>query len=139
MAQLITVSLDLPQDMLLTLGRAARAAGCGSAEFLRMALTTALASPDGAGHRIRMATVLATSWLDLQQRLRKTGFVLRLAEDTDQLWLCNWPENRRQIKAHELGIDLGDLCLRFQANFPGRGLPKITVTAPHRHLTNKAA
>jgi hypothetical protein len=141
MARLITVSLELPDDLLLALGRAARAAGCGPSAYLGAALAAALERPERfvAAERVGQALSRAKCWLDLQRRLRAEGFVLRLIGEEERLWLCLWPENRPLFEAGDLGVDLAGLCLRFRADFPGRGLRIPAPAPPRRRVIHRAA
>jgi hypothetical protein len=141
MAKMISISVDLPDDLLLALGRASRQAGCQPAAYLRAALERALLRPGmfDLAARVNETVALARDWIDLQQRLRGEGFVLRLLGSDEVLWLCSWPENHRLCRAADAGVDLAGLCLRFRADFPGRGLHIAKpVPAPQRATPHAA-
>lgn len=69
--------------------------------------------------RARLASDLAssTNWEDLDQRLKKKGYVLRAAGGG--LALHRWPQDTRLCKASELGFSYSRLMRRFAAPFPG--------------------
>ena len=69
--------------------------------------------------RARLASDLAhaTSWDDLQSRLRTKGFVLR--EAGGGLALHAWPSDQRVCKASDLGFSYSRLMQRLGAAFPG--------------------
>ncbi len=126
MAQDIPISVDLPRDLLLMLGRAATRAGCAPADYLCGLLTVALKPtppiPDDPGRAVRLALCLATDWPDLQHRLRMTGHVLRpLGAQDGELSLCFWPLERPLMPLKALGVSRADLVLRLGADFPPNG------------------
>lgn len=69
--------------------------------------------------RARLASdfAYADGWDDLQQRLKKKGYVLRAAGGG--LALHRWPEDQRLCKASELGFGYSALVNKFRASFPG--------------------
>ena len=117
------VSLKLSEDLLLGIGRAARAAGCSPQEIIRDAVAAALTESRQAelaeqvGH-IRGLFDQAEGWLELQSNLRSAGFVLRAAP-AGGLGLHTWPQENYLIPAEALGQSLAALSLRFRAPFPG--------------------
>ncbi|MFN6951532.1 MAG: hypothetical protein ACK4NE_02920 [Albidovulum sp.] len=115
------VTIDLPETLLLALGRAARAAGCSPSDYLRAALAAALeprpARPVSAEGRILHAVRLAADWVDLQHRLREAGFVLRRVPG-EGLTLHTWPVERAVLPLSALGFGETDLTLRFGVGFP---------------------
>lgn len=121
MAKDVPVLVDLPDDLLLALGRAARTVHCSPSDYLKAALSAALdrtadhAGPSPAG--IALALALSRDWVDLQSRLRAQGLVLRLR--SAEFWLCDWPFNNPLLPAAEAGLALADLVARFRAPFPG--------------------
>lgn len=124
-----TVTIDLPEPLLLALGRVARAAGCSPSAYLRAALRSALDRTPGRTRteeeEILCAVHLAADWLDLQRRLRTLGFVLRRAPE-GLLTVHTWPVERALAPLHALGPGEVALTLRFGAGFPAdmpRGLP----------------
>lgn len=116
------VELDLPDDILLALGRAAGTAGCLPSELALGLLRDALIRGPTNVHRpealVADAVRLAKGWLDLQARLRRAGFVLR-ASAAAGLWLHTWPDDRALCPAADAGMALDALTLRFGAPFPG--------------------
>lgn len=78
--------------------------------------------------RARLAPDLAhaANWDDLQTRLHKKGYVLRIAGGG--LALHEYPSDRRICKASELGFSYSRLMRRFAAPFPNH---------PHHWLTDK--
>lgn len=141
MAKMISISVDLPDDLLLALGRASGQAGCQPAEYLRAALGRALLRPGvfDLAERVNESVAFARDWIDLQRRLRSEGFVLRLLGADEVLWLCSWPENHRLCQAADAGVDLAGLCLRFRADFPGRGLHIAKPVPVPKRVTPHAA
>ncbi|MGB3146811.1 MAG: hypothetical protein WBA91_03515 [Paracoccaceae bacterium] len=142
--------MELAEDLLLALGRAALAANCSPTDFLRAMLAESLRrraiGPEDEVERISSCLALARDWPDLQGRLRAEGFVMRLKGGPEEgwppgqevLWVCAWPEERPLMRADEIGTDLAGLCLRFRADFPGRGL-QIDDPGPVRRLSPLAA
>jgi len=90
------------------LRRAARAKTSESMDERLLAPLRALLAED-LGH--------ASTWQDLDKRLRSRGYVL--AEAGGGLVLRSWPEGRRICKASELGYSHNTLARRFGAGFPG--------------------
>lgn len=141
-----TVTIDLPEALLIALGQAARAAGCSPSEFLRATLRGALdrtpARLRAEDEVIRHATHLARDWLDLQRRLRAAGFVLRRAPEGG-LAVHSWPRDRPIMRAEDVGLSLAGLVLKFHAPFPGEfrhGLPDARmVHRPAARGTGQAA
>lgn len=124
-----TVSIDLPESLLLALGRAARSAGCSPSTYLRAVLRSALHRTPGRirseDEKILRAVYLAADWVELQRRLRAEGFVLRRAPE-GLLTVHTWPVERALVPLHALGLGETDLTLRFGAGFPAdapRGMP----------------
>lgn len=116
-----TVTIDLPETLLLALGRAARAAGCSPSDHLRTVLAAVLeekpARPVSAEGRILQEVRLAADWVDLQHRLRAAGFVLRRVPG-GELTLHTWPVERAVLPLAALGFGETDLTLRFGVGFP---------------------
>lgn len=127
MTRHLTVSLELPDDLLLALGQAARAAGTDPAHYVRSILRTSVSrTPARLRARdedLRLAVLLASDWLDLQRRLRAGGHVLRLS-DAGDLVVHSWPRNRAILPIEAIGHSLADLCLRYGAAFPGEILAR---------------
>ena len=124
-----TVTIDLPESLLLALGRAARSAGCSPSSYLTALLRGALHRTPGRirseEDRILRAVHLAPDWVELQRRLRAEGFVLRRAPE-GLLTVHTWPVERALVPLRALGLGETDLTLRFGAGFPAdaaRGLP----------------
>lgn len=122
MAKPITVTFDLSKDLLLALGQAAKVAQSNPSDYLRAVLRSALESSPArlraADDDIRLAIALASDWLDLQQRLRGAGYVLRLSSG-GELSLHSWPRDRLILPLMGIGHSLAGLVLRFGAAFPG--------------------
>ena len=137
MAKDVPVSVELPDDLLLALGHAARKVCCTPSAYLKAALTAAL--QEGAGRMppssrsIALALELSRDWVDLQSRLRAQGLVLRLR--SGEFWLCDWPFNNQVIPAADAGLALVDLVARFQAPFPGA----LHVPCPGRGASQRSA
>ncbi len=127
MEQDIPVSVDLPRDLLLTLGRAAGQAGCAPADYLHRLLSAALDPAAGQKEHalhmtLRLALRLATDWPDLQHHLRLSGHVLRALSGAEgELSLCRWPLERPLMPLAALGVSRADLVLRLGADFPPDG------------------
>ncbi len=126
MSQHRLVSLRLPDNLIDALSRAARVQEKSPAEIVRALLEAALAGADpeslrtlgGSYAQVHTALIVARGWLDLQTRLRKAGFVLRLS-DAGTLTLNSWPTDRALMPIELLGSNLPALCIRFRAPFPG--------------------
>lgn len=123
-----TVTVDLPEALLLALGRAARSAGCSPSDYLRAVLRGALdrtpARLRTEGEDILRAVNLSADWLELQRRLRSAGFVLRRAPEGG-LAIHSWPVERALLPLRALGLGEADLTLRYGTGFPAdapRGL-----------------
>jgi len=116
-----TVTVDLPEALLLALGQAARAAGCPPSDYLcavlRGALDRTAARLRPEADRIRLAVDLSDGWVGLQRRLRAAGFVLRRAPEGG-LAVHSWPIERPILPLQALGLGEADLTLRFGARFP---------------------
>lgn len=141
MAKDISVTLDLPEDLLRALGHGARCAGCRPSDYLLRALTAYLAATaDHPATSVRQALDLAHDWLDLQSRLRACGHVLRRGGNAG-LVLNSWPLERALMPLAALGYRPEDLVLRFGAAFPA-DLPasrrQLSKVIGHR-LSRRAA
>lgn len=116
------VTFRLSDDLIAALTSAARAAGRAPADMIREALSRTFveeADEDGGIPAAVMTTFRAAAdWVDLQTRLRRLGFVLRL-DGTGKLALHGWPKERRIMPVESLGHTLATLSLRFHAPFPG--------------------
>lgn len=127
MAQDRPVTLALDTDMLVALGRAARAAGASPSDYVRACLARALADKAGSAEAaLRLALAQAEGWVDLQGRLRRAGFVLRQGVDGGAdggLTVHSWPRERPLMPLSALGISTAALTLRYGAVFPPSGLP----------------
>ena len=68
--------------------------------------------------RARLAHDLAhaTNWVDLENRLKNKGYILRVAGGG--LALHDWPSDQRTCKASELGFSYSKLMRRFRKPFP---------------------
>ena len=114
------VSLNLPVELIAAIGRAARDAGQTPQDLVRARLQQLFlgdaAQPPAP---VQRAFADALGWLDLQSRLRATGFVLRLGADR-VLALHTWPADHRLIDSAAIGQPLAELTLRFRAPFPGQ-------------------
>lgn len=122
MTQHRLVTLRLPIDLIARIEALARASEQTPAETIRQSLATALRDSDAPMPRGEMQVISAAferaqGWLDLQARLRKAGFVLRL--DGDGLNLHEWPSDRFVVRAEDLGHSLTELTLQYRAPFPG--------------------
>lgn len=124
MTQLRPIAIDLPEDLILAIGRAAQAAGLLPTEYVRDKLADLVGlsgpAPLSNGAKSLLGSLLDTAdgWFDLQTRLRAAGFVLR-PEGADSLVLFSWPIERRLMPLADLGHTLADLSARFRAPFPG--------------------
>ncbi|MGB5837594.1 MAG: hypothetical protein WBH14_11130 [Albidovulum sp.] len=122
MAEVIPVALDFSKDLLMALGHAAETAGCSPEAYLRAVLHTALdrspARIRPEDEVIRRALHLSQTWIELQQRLRKAGYVLRCAPEGG-LAIHSWPLNQPIVRLDALGLSQAALVLKFQAGFPG--------------------
>lgn len=118
----MTVAIELPPALILALGRAARAAGIPATDYLATVLAAELdrtpMRPFGPADIVRQAVMTAGDWLDLQYRLRRTGYVLR-RDEAGNLMLHDWPFNRPLLPMADLGHCMAALVLQFQAPFPG--------------------
>lgn len=117
------VSLKLSEDLLLGVGRAARAAGCSPQEIIRDAVAATLTESRQAElseqvSHIRGLFDRAQGWLELQSDLRSAGFVLRSAP-AGGLALHTWPQENYLVPVEALGQSLAALSLQFRAPFPG--------------------
>lgn len=116
-----TVELTLSDDLLLALGRAAKAARVPPSAYVRAVLEIALDRDGfglpGAEDQVRIALHLATGWRDLQRRLRAHGRVLR-ADEGGELFLHSWPRDRRLLPLTLFGESREGLALRFATPFP---------------------
>jgi hypothetical protein len=128
------VSLKLPADLIAVVERTAHAQERSPAELIRAALLAAFMPREGEADPglaeyavVQTAFREADGWLDLQNRLRSVGFVLRLAAEGN-LGLHAWPSDRHLIDAESLGQSLTALTLRFQAHFPG-AMPRRATLA----------
>ena len=136
MSKILSVSVDLPDALLLALGRAAERAQVLPSDYLCSLLAAGLLAggqiPAAAPEAMRPALLLASDWPDLLRRLRAVGLVLRLREG--RLWLCQWPLDQALMPAGEAGLDLGDLTLRFGAGFPGCAGRSVTAISPRHRV-----
>ncbi len=142
MAQEIPVSVSLPRDLLVMLGRAAGRAGRAPGDYLCSLLAVTLEPtapmPDETDRALRLALRLATDWPDLQHRLRVAGHVLRpLDAPEGELSLCCWPLERPLMPLTALGTSRRALTLRFGLAFPPQGYgalhPSLGGIAPRPH------
>ncbi|MCX8507496.1 MAG: hypothetical protein ORN49_01225 [Rhodobacteraceae bacterium] len=139
MAQDIPVSIDLPRDLLLTLGQMATQFGCAPSDYLCRLLSDLLdPAPAGQGKAVcpalQLALRLAIDWPDLQHRLRRTGHVLRaLSDPVGELTLCNWPLEQPVMPLTALGVSRAELARRLGADFPPSGRT-VFCHAPHARL-----
>lgn len=134
-----TVSIDLPDVLLLALGKAARAAGCSPSDYLRAVLRGALdrtpARLRPEGEEVLRAAHLASGWVELQRRLRGTGVVLRRAPEGG-LAVHSWPLESALMPLKALGLSEADLVLRYGAAFPAEA--RHPATAPERQVAGVA-
>ena len=118
---LVTLPFDSEWDT-RPFAHAALAAGISPSahveNVLRQAYIPAASRPGARLALLRTAFEAARDWIDLQTRLRRLGYVLRLAGESG-LWLHSWPDDRPLMPADEMGHDLSGLILRFRAPFPG--------------------
>lgn len=127
MARDRTVTLRIPEDTFLAAVRAARAEEQSLADLMRAALSQHLAEMGGAPEDpvvalrrdLRRIFAAASDWVDLQRRLRATGFVLRDRDGT--LWLCAWPRERALAPLARFGTTPEELSALFRAPFPAYG------------------
>ncbi|MFZ1662497.1 MAG: hypothetical protein WAT77_11105 [Paracoccaceae bacterium] len=113
----VPVSVDLPDDLLLALGRLARDHGTMPSDELRAILRAALFPPPTVVQRLAFICRDATGWVELQHLLRAEGFVLRLFGG-QELQLCTWPAIRPLMPAAEAGFEQLELTLRYGRMFP---------------------
>ncbi len=132
------VSLKLPEDLIAVIKGTAHSQACSPAEVIRTALAAAFLNrlaQDAPGRTdlaaVAAAFAAARGWLDLQTRLRASGFVLRLLQG--DLVLHEWPSDRALMPVEALGQSLPQLCLRFRAAFPGAipFRPRTSEARPH--------
>lgn len=117
------VTLRLPLELIRQIERLSRARDQTPAEIIRSALETGLShvepdSPTPLRMVLNSAISAAGGWLDLQVRLRRDGFVLRMHEE-GRLALHDWPVDHFVLWLDTLGHDYAALCLRYHAPFPG--------------------
>lgn len=122
MTQHRLITLRLPVELIAKIESAARLQEETPAELIRRALSEALQDVPSAVNKSQMAVLSAAfenaqGWLDLQARLRKSGFVLRL--DGERLGLHEWPSDHFVLWVEEIGQSLAELMLQFRAPFPG--------------------
>lgn len=122
MTQHRLVTLRLPTELIAKIEAAARLHEETPAELIRRSLAQALrelpeAVPKSQLMVLASAFDKAQGWLDLQAKLRKTGFVLRL--DGERLGLHEWPSDRFVLWIEEIGHSLAELTLQYRAPFPG--------------------
>ncbi|MBZ4023173.1 hypothetical protein CKO11_11970 [Rhodobacter sp. TJ_12] len=132
MTQNRLVTLRLPTDLIAKIEVAARLHEETPAELIRRALSEALEEVPSAVHKSELAALSnafenAQGWLDLQAKLRKIGFVLRLEEE--RLGLHEWPSDRFVLWVEEIGHSLAELMLQFRAPFPGALTRKAGLAA----------
>ncbi|TMV94969.1 ribbon-helix-helix protein, CopG family [Thioclava sp. BHET1] len=128
----LSVTLQLPLDLIELIDAQARSEEIPPAEVMRRALRAALApepsfdlinraamSPEDAA--LQSALSVASGWLDLQNRLGQAGYVLRLgvAGDLGRLALHDRTSLQFLTALDEIGPTMDDLALRFRAPFPG--------------------
>ena len=122
MTQHRLVTLRLPVDLIAKIEAASRLQDETPAELIRRSLETALREVPTAVPKSDMAVIsqafdTAQGWLDLQAKLRKAGFVLRL--DGERLGLHEWPSDRFVLWIEEIGQSLAELMVQYRAPFPG--------------------
>lgn len=122
MTQHRLVTLRLPTDLIARIEAAARLQEETPAELIRRSLSDALREAPSVVQKTEMAVITAAfdksqGWLDLQARLRKAGFVLRLEDE--RLGLHEWPSDRFVLWIEEIGHSLTELMLQYRAPFPG--------------------
>lgn len=132
MTQHRLVTLRLPTDLITRIEAVARQREETPAGLIRRCLGEALRETPPAVKRgdlavLNLAFDQAQSWLDLQAKLRKAGFVLRL--DGERLGLHEWPSDHFVLWIEEIGQSLADLTLQFRAPFPG-ALTRRAVRPP---------
>jgi hypothetical protein len=144
MAKDIPVTLDLPEELLLALGRAARRCGRRPSDHLRLLLQSVLETAGPAPARrdeaVRLALAAAADWPDLQRRLRALGCVLRPGPGGG-LKLCSWPRERPILPLTAFGASREALVLRFGSDFPPCGAPAIRrpASVPPAFRTRRVA
>lgn len=122
MTQHRLVTLRLPTDLIAKIEASARLREETPAELIRRALSEALREMPEAVKKSDLMVLSgafdkALGWLDLQAKLRKAGFVLRL--DGERLGLHEWPSDRFVLWIEELGHSLAELTVQYRAPFPG--------------------
>ena len=122
MTQSRLVTLRLPTDLIAKIEAAARLHEETPAELIRRSLAEALRETPSAVQKSDMMVISAAfdkaqGWLDLQTKLRKAGFVLRL--DGERLGLHEWPSDHFVLWIEEIGHSLAELMLQYRAPFPG--------------------
>lgn len=122
MTQHRLVTLRLPTELIAKIEAAARLREETPADLIRQALSEALRDlPETVKKSDLMmlanAFDKAQGWLDLQAKLRKAGFVLRL--DGERLGLHEWPSDHFVLWIEELGHSLAELSVQYRAPFPG--------------------
>jgi hypothetical protein len=145
-----TVTVAMPEALLLALGSAARAAGCSPSDFLCAVLRGALdrtpARLRPEEEVIRRAVNLSADWVELQRRLRAAGFVLRRAPEGG-LAVHSWPIERAILPLKALGLGEADLTLRYGTRFPPdaprqtaiSAIPRPAGTIPRRRRNVRVA
>jgi len=132
MTQHRLVTLRLPVHLIAKIEAAARMQEETPAELIRRSLTEALREVPAPVEKSELAALSAAfekaqGWLDLQAKLRRAGFVLRLEED--RLGLHEWPSNRFVLWVEEIGHSLAELMLQFRAPFPGALTQRAGIAA----------
>ncbi len=133
MTQNRLVTLRLSTDLIAKIEVAARLHEETPAELIRRCLGEALretVSPVPKGELALLSSAFdkAQGWLDLQAKLRKAGFVLRL--DGERLGLHEWPSDRFVLWIEEIGHSLAELTLQFRAPFPGALSRRAGLSTP---------
>ena len=132
MTQHRLVTLRLPTDLIARIEAVARLQEETPADLIRRSLADALREAPSVVQKNEMAVITAAfdkaqGWLDLQAKLRKAGFVLRLEDE--RLGLHEWPSDRFVLWIEEIGHSLADLMLQYRAPFPGALTRKAGLAA----------
>lgn len=121
-----TITFRIPEPLLSSTLRAARAEEMTTSEFIRAAVAAHVAQFDqmencddaitSMRRTLRRDFAEAKSWVDLQRRLRDKKFVLRQVDN--ELCLMTWPVEHKLEPISRLGIKAEELTVLYRAPFP---------------------
>lgn len=133
-----TITFRIPEKLLSSTLRAARAEEMTTGEFIRLAVADRVAELDCGEHHDAVSTLRqglrrdfaeANDWLDLQQRLRANNLVLRLCEG--EVTLMTWPVEERLVPISRLGVTAEELTILYRAPFPAPKAKEQTLKLPY--------